>query len=229
MLYTAASSSNHCLSFQTGGEDDLITLWAPREGQVIARAQGHTSFVTNIAFDPWRWPVEKRTYRLGSVGEDGRIFLWDFSHATLHRPKGHNHGPSIGGVGAADGGGGNGGKTSTLDPAAVRPLSGQAVVHLPPTRAETASILPIVSHRLSGTGIGILTRVYFSAQAITLIHRDGGIDVFARPGEEHLFHEEIDTDLLVKAIKAAQAASTPQNEKDSSRNWSAFKRRDVKS
>lgn len=211
----------------TGGEDDLLTLWAPREGRVIARAQGHTSFVTSIAFDPWRWPAEKRTYRLGSVGEDGRIFLWDFSQATLHRPKGHGHAPAPGSAEAcADAPGGEGSSVLDLTSARFSP-SGQAVVHHAPARGETASILPIVSHQLVGTGIGILTRIYFSALAITLFHRDGGIDVFARPGKEDLFQEEIDTDHLLKAIKAAQAARSPQHEKDTPRNWTTFKRRDT--
>ncbi|KAF5574942.1 putative WD40 repeat [Fusarium pseudoanthophilum] len=47
--------------------------------------QGHQSWVSAVAFDPWR--CDERNYRFGSVGEDGRLCLWDFSVGMLHRPK----------------------------------------------------------------------------------------------------------------------------------------------
>ncbi|CEH15652.1 WD40 protein DMR-N9 [Ceraceosorus bombacis] len=71
----------------TGSCDDLVTIWAPREGRIIARCPGHASFVRAIAFDPWRWRIDDRTYRFASVGEDNRLILWDFSSAALQRPK----------------------------------------------------------------------------------------------------------------------------------------------
>ena len=81
----------------TGGEDDLVTVWAPREGRIVARCQGHTSFVTGLAWDPWRWSSEDRTYRFASVGEDCKMILWDFSSAALNRPK--TYAPHSGGGG----------------------------------------------------------------------------------------------------------------------------------
>jgi hypothetical protein len=41
--------------------------------------------VTSVAFDPWR--CDERNYRFGSVGEDCRLLLWDFSVGMLHRPR----------------------------------------------------------------------------------------------------------------------------------------------
>ena len=41
--------------------------------------------MTAVAFDPWR--CDGRDYRFGSVGEDCRLLLWDFSVGMLHRPK----------------------------------------------------------------------------------------------------------------------------------------------
>jgi catabolite repression protein CreC len=38
-----------------------------------------------VCFDPWR--CDDRNYRFGSVGEDCRLLLWDFSVGMLHRPK----------------------------------------------------------------------------------------------------------------------------------------------
>lgn len=71
----------------TGGQDDLLTLFSPWEQRVVARCQGHASFVTAVAFDDLR--CDGRTYRFGSVGEDNKLILWDFSSGTLHRPKFH--------------------------------------------------------------------------------------------------------------------------------------------
>lgn len=70
----------------TAGCDDLISVWT-NSGHLLSRCPGHQSFVTGLAFDPWRWRVEDRTYRFVSVGEDGQVFLWDFSSAALHRPR----------------------------------------------------------------------------------------------------------------------------------------------
>ncbi|KAK8018173.1 WD domain-containing protein [Apiospora marii] len=69
----------------TGGQDDLISIWCPSERSLIARCRGHQSWVTSVAFDPWR--CDERNYRFGSVGEDGRLCLWDFNVGMLHRPK----------------------------------------------------------------------------------------------------------------------------------------------
>lgn len=69
----------------TGGQDDLISIWCPSEGAIIARCQGHHSWVTSVAFDPWR--CDDKNYRFGSVGEDCRLCLWDFSVGMLHRPR----------------------------------------------------------------------------------------------------------------------------------------------
>ena len=69
----------------TGGQDDLVSIWTLAERQIIARCPGHHSWVTAVAFDPWR--CDDRNYRFGSVGEDCRLLLWDFNVGMLHRPK----------------------------------------------------------------------------------------------------------------------------------------------
>ncbi|KJZ73206.1 hypothetical protein HIM_07403 [Hirsutella minnesotensis 3608] len=69
----------------TGGQDDLISIWSMADSALVARCQGHQSWVTALAFDPWR--CDDRNYRFGSVGEDGRLCLWDFGVGLLHRPK----------------------------------------------------------------------------------------------------------------------------------------------
>jgi len=69
----------------TGGQDDLVSIWCPSESALVARCQGHRSWVTSVAFDPWR--CDDKNYRFGSVGEDCRVCLWDFNVGMLHRPK----------------------------------------------------------------------------------------------------------------------------------------------
>ncbi|KAI1758212.1 WD40-repeat-containing domain protein [Xylaria castorea] len=73
----------------TGGQDDLISIWYPQETTLIARCQGHQSWVTSVAFDPWR--CDEKNYRFGSVGEDCRLCLWDFNVGMLHKPKISSH------------------------------------------------------------------------------------------------------------------------------------------
>lgn len=69
----------------TGSEDDLISIWSFEERTLIARCVGHKSWVTSLSFDPWR--CDDSTYRFGSVGEDRRLLLWDFSSGMVHRPR----------------------------------------------------------------------------------------------------------------------------------------------
>jgi WD40 repeat protein len=69
----------------TGGQDDLVSIWSLAERRIVARCPGHHSWVTAVAFDPWR--CDDRNYRFGSVGEDRRLLLWDFNVGMLHRPK----------------------------------------------------------------------------------------------------------------------------------------------
>jgi WD40 repeat protein len=68
----------------TGGQDDLVTVWAFK-GKIVARCQGHASWVTSLAFDVYN--CTERSYRFGSVSEDAKICMWDFSMSSLHRPK----------------------------------------------------------------------------------------------------------------------------------------------
>jgi catabolite repression protein CreC len=63
-----------------------VSIWSLNERQIVARCPGHDSWVTAVAFDPWR--CDDKTYRFGTVGEDCKLLLWDFNVGMLHRPKG---------------------------------------------------------------------------------------------------------------------------------------------
>lgn len=73
-----------------GGEDDLITVYSISEQRVIARGQGHHSWVSVVAFDPYTStpasiePCIPGCYRIGSVGHDTQLCLWDITDDVLH-------------------------------------------------------------------------------------------------------------------------------------------------
>ncbi|XP_039282763.1 WD repeat-containing protein 20 [Nilaparvata lugens] len=101
-----------------GGEDDLVTVWSYHERRVVARGQGHHSWVSVVAFDPFTTTlsdsrgsqlsvdrtnssecggeatnneqqcnnVDTTCYRLGSVGQDTQLCLWDITEDLLRQP-----------------------------------------------------------------------------------------------------------------------------------------------
>jgi hypothetical protein len=70
-------------TLQTAGEDDLLTIISFHERRIVARCQGHTSYVTSVAFDDRR-KSSARCYRFGSVGEDGRILFVSYAYPHDH-------------------------------------------------------------------------------------------------------------------------------------------------
>ncbi|KAI8976787.1 WD40-repeat-containing domain protein [Pilobolus umbonatus] len=106
-IYEAYYGGLYCVAWSpdgryilTGGQDDLVTIWAFREQKIIARCQGHKSWITGVAFDPWR--CDEKVYRFASVGEDAKLIFWDFSVNALHKPKtktnNRNRGASVSSV-----------------------------------------------------------------------------------------------------------------------------------
>ncbi|XP_075584538.1 WD repeat-containing protein 20 isoform X3 [Dermatophagoides farinae] len=103
----------------TGGEDDLITVWSLQDKRVIARGQGHKSWVNCVRFDPYMTTDMKNSnfdnddddgndedcdngdqkqfsdttnefrlltnYRIGSVGQDTQICLWDLTDDIIRQ------------------------------------------------------------------------------------------------------------------------------------------------
>ncbi|KAI8816786.1 WD40-repeat-containing domain protein [Fimicolochytrium jonesii] len=69
----------------TGGQDDIVTIWQIGKG-VVARCHGHSSWVSGVAFESMPPHDNRDSYRFASIGEDLRLFLWEFSLAQLNRP-----------------------------------------------------------------------------------------------------------------------------------------------
>lgn len=66
----------------TGGEDDLVSVWCPTHNRIIARLEGHTSWVSSVAWDAS--VVGPARYRIASTGHDTKLLLWDFDVDMLH-------------------------------------------------------------------------------------------------------------------------------------------------
>ncbi|CAO3644822.1 unnamed protein product [Cunninghamella echinulata] len=149
-----------------GGQDDLVTIWAFREQRIIARCQGHSSWVTSVAFDPWR--CDERVYRFASVGEDAKLILWDFSVPALHLPKTRvntrHRGASVSSMT-------NGNVLQTVidRPATLHPVvSKTEVAILQPTMVKTIHADPCAG-------------VYFREDAIITTDKRGRVCVWKRP------------------------------------------------
>ncbi|KAI0320754.1 WD40 repeat-like protein [Amylostereum chailletii] len=164
----------------TGGQDDLVNIYSPWDQRVIARCQGHSSFVSALAFDDVR--CDGRTYRFGSVGEDNKIILWDFSSGILHRPKLHtSHQQRVS-------------MSSTIS-LALRRRDGTAdksTLHLPPSgserlgskyhpapsRNDVAVVQPVLVKQLDGD---ILTSIAFLPRYLLTATKVGQVKLWVRP------------------------------------------------
>lgn len=168
----------------TGGQDDLVTIYSPWEQRVVARCQGHSSFVAAVAFDDIR--CDGRTYRFGSVGEDNKLILWDFSSGALHRPKlqaaAHHQRMSM---------------TSSVSLALRR--RGESTVflggpgmdppmpryHPAPSRNEVAVLQPVLIKPIEGE---LLTDVIFYQRGLLTANRVGHVKLWVRPLAVHPRH-----------------------------------------
>ena len=177
-VYTAYYGGLTCVCWSpdgryivTGGQDDLVSIWSFAERRIVARCEGHHSWVTDVAFDPWR--CDETTYRFGSVGSDCRLLLWDFSVGMLHRPKAvaHAHRASISSA------------ATQVHARSVRSLSGAeevgCVVHPVETRARTAVLPPVMSKEVDPDP---LTQLVFLEEGVMTTCVIGHVRTWDRPG-----------------------------------------------
>ncbi|THH12019.1 hypothetical protein EW145_g268 [Phellinidium pouzarii] len=178
--FTSVAFSDDAKFVLTGGQDDLVTIFSMTEGRVIARCQGHSSFVSAVAFDPVR--TDKRTYRFGSVGEDNKLILWDFSASVLHRPKlqaTQQQRISISSTlslalrrrDAAEG------STLHLPPLATS-SEDVSKYHPAPSRNEVAVVQPVLIKHIEGD---LLTSLAFTPSAVLTASKMGVTKLWVRP------------------------------------------------
>ncbi|KAJ3073592.1 hypothetical protein HDU98_001187 [Podochytrium sp. JEL0797] len=145
----------------TGGEDDLVTVWA-FGGRIVARGQGHSSWVTNVAFDPYN--CTERSYRFASVSDDTKICMWDFSASSLYKPR-TLHGR----------------KSRYVDPDKVQVTN----VHPVLSKKQVAMLDPFLSIHAEP-----LSFIAFREDAVVTADRIGVVKFWSRPQSEEEPEEE---------------------------------------
>ena len=98
-----------------GGEDDLLSVYSVVDRCIVAWGDGHRSWVTGCAWDPW-WEAPRRdgreassvgvsaagsdadegtTYRIVSVAQDTQLLFWDFEPPESENMPEHRRAPSM--------------------------------------------------------------------------------------------------------------------------------------
>jgi len=154
----------------TGGEDDLVSVWSMTRLTLAVRGKGHHSWVSSVAFDPWR--CQDGTYRFGSVGQDGRLILWDYSWETVHRPRSR----SLKVMRRRS-------RSATMDPPPMSTPERKAikeglVIHAPGC-AEIPWLEPVVEHQAHYVPAH---SILFTQQSILTAGNEPSVRVWARPG-----------------------------------------------
>ncbi|KAI5370594.1 Putative WD40/YVTN repeat-like-containing domain superfamily [Septoria linicola] len=166
----------------SGGQDDLVSIWSLAERALVARCVGHHSWVTDVKFDPWR--CDERNYRFGSVGEDCRLLLWDFSVGMLGRPKTmrqrgsiSSHLPGERKQSTTTVGRFRSSSNLTQVPTAESTDDGE-IVHAVDAKASTAVLPPVMSKSIDEHPLCWLG---FEADSIVTSCKDGHIREWMRP------------------------------------------------
>ncbi|KAL2509347.1 Transducin/WD40 repeat-like superfamily protein [Forsythia ovata] len=156
----------------TGGEDDLVQVWSMEDRKVVAWGEGHSSWVSGVAFDSyWSAPnsdgiVENVVYRFGSVGQDTQLLLWDLEMDELvvpvRRPLGGS--PTFS-TGSQSTHWDSGCPVGTLQPA--------------PGMRDVPKLSPVVVHRVHTEP---LSGLVFTQESILTVGREGHIKIWMRPG-----------------------------------------------
>lgn len=168
---------------KTGGQDDLACVWSPFEQRIVARCEGHSSFLTGLAFDAWR--CDERTQRFASVSEDCKIIFWDLSSAALQKPKAHylqqqsHHTRRVSAMSSlslvrrrtAD-------SSANLPAATTTSERDGPLWHRAPNRSEVPGLQPVMIQQISTE---LLAGVSFLPSMVVTISRNATVKVFLRP------------------------------------------------
>ncbi|KAL6768881.1 hypothetical protein ACKKBF_B16595 [Auxenochlorella protothecoides x Auxenochlorella symbiontica] len=157
-----------------GGEDDLITVYSLVSKAVAAVCQGHSSWITGVAFDPWtasgtpppspeatppsspRLQRASASYRLASVGQDCQLLLWEVSAPAVRAATRTHSVRSWRGV-------------KSLDPGSFAALR----------RGDMPLVGPLVQQRMTADPLSSVT---VSEQDVLLSSYGGGILRLCRAG-----------------------------------------------
>ncbi|EJU05165.1 WD40 repeat-like protein [Dacryopinax primogenitus] len=177
----------------TGGQDDLLSVFSISrslssgggagaggglELELVARCQGHGSFVASVAVDMAR--CRQGEYRFASVGEDKQVVFWDYAPFG----SGGGGGGGAGGGGGMEAGMGGRGRRETLrgSGAGAAGAGGEreSKYHPAPARAVVPVIYPTMAIPLQGD---LLSSLAFSPLYLLTVTRPGWVKSWARPME----------------------------------------------
>lgn len=155
-----------------GGEDDLIAVWGFDERGIVGHLEGHSSWVSAVAFDP----VEPSdgSYRIASVGQDCQLGLWEIAvgdRAEVTTPRAATGLNDL----YVD-------TPMTLDSTCNRSRQVGEVAEAP-TRAEMTILAPLLLHKVH---VEPLTDVRFLPDALLVAAHDGSVKRWQRPLRQHL-------------------------------------------
>ncbi|XP_074268867.1 putative catabolite repression protein creC [Silene latifolia] len=159
----------------TGGEDDLVQVWSMDDRKVVAWGEGHNSWVSGVAFDPYWSPPnsddtgENVVYRFGSVGQDTQLLLWDLEMSEIVVP-----------LRRAPGGSPRGGSPtySTTSQSSHWDACPLGTLQPSPSTRDVPKLNPVVTHRAHTEP---LSGVIFTQDSVLTACRDGLIKVWVRP------------------------------------------------
>lgn len=161
----------------TGGEDDLVQVWSMEDRKVVAWGEGHNSWVSGVAFDPFWSPPnsddtgENAVYRFGSVGQDTQLLLWDLEMNEIVVPLRRAPGGSpLGGSPTYS----TASQSSHWD--SVCPVG---TLQPSPSMRDVPKLSPVVAHRVHTEP---LSGVIFTPESVLTACREGHIKVWMRPG-----------------------------------------------
>jgi catabolite repression protein CreC len=173
-VFTSYYGGLGCLAFSPdsrfllcGGQDDMVSIFSIPERRLVGRGVGHHSWVTGLAFDPVI--STDRSYRFGSVGDDGRLLLWELSSGTLVMPKstgklGHDRSASITSTNFAAS------TTSLVRTAST--IQGVTTYHPIIPRRECPTLAPIVGGKVDDDP---LCEIHFREKEIVTTCKEGMI------------------------------------------------------
>jgi catabolite repression protein CreC len=178
-VFTSYYGGLECLAFSPdsryllcGGQDDMVSIFSVPERRLVGRGVGHHSWVTGLAFDPFI--STDRACRFGSVGDDGRLLLWELSAGTLVMPKqvgsprptgsGHDRTLSISSMNPA--------ASSTSLVRSMSTIQGTTVYHPIVPRRECPTLAPIVGSKIDDDP---LCQIHFREREIVTTCKEGSL------------------------------------------------------
>lgn len=162
----------------TGGEDDLVQVWSMEDRKVVAWGEGHNSWVSGVAFDPYWSPPnsddsgENVVYRFGSVGQDTQLLLWDLEANEIVVPLRRcapGGSPLVGSPTYS-----TASQSSHWDNAC--PIG---TLQPSPSMRDVPKLSPVVAHRVHTEP---LSGLIFTQESVITACREGHIKVWMRPG-----------------------------------------------